>query len=217
MSERKLLKKDLFGEVWQIRAADETRILRETGAAHWSLRAIAQLLMRREGKALLALIEIDAVPKLLDLNATQLQRSFLQGAPLYERQTSDADFFRRAMRLLRNIHTAGVSHNDLAKEPNILVLDNGEPAFIDFQLASFSPKRGRLFRIAAREDIRHLLKHKRTYRPDLLTVREKRILESPSTISSIWMGTAKPVYLFVTRRLLHWADREGAADRNKLK
>jgi hypothetical protein len=28
------------------------------------------------------------------------------------------------------------------------------------------------------------------------------------------MNTVKPVYLFVTRRLLGWADREGAADRN---
>ncbi len=28
------------------------------------------------------------------------------------------------------------------------------------------------------------------------------------------MGTVKPVYLFVTRRILGWADREGAADRD---
>jgi hypothetical protein len=27
------------------------------------------------------------------------------------------------------------------------------------------------------------------------------------------MGTIKPVYLFVTRRLIGWADREGASDR----
>lgn len=216
MPERQLLKKDLFGEVWRTELNGETRILRETAAAHWSLRAIARFLMRREAKALLALESVSDVPKLLQLDATQLQRSYLEGAPLYERRAADAQFFRTAMQLLRRIHTAGVTHNDLAKEPNVLVLDNDSPAFIDFQLASFSPNRGRLFRIAAREDIRHLLKHKRTYAPELLTTREQRILNSPSLLSTIWMRTFKPVYLFVTRRVLGWADREGAVDRNKI-
>ena len=78
-------------------------------------------------------------------------------------------------------------------------------------------RRGRLFRIAAYEDIRHLLKPKRSYRPDLLTRRERDILATPSPISRVWMGTVKPVYLFVTRHLLGWADREGAGDRGAAK
>ena len=61
---------------------------------------------------------------------------------------------------------------------------------------------------------RSLLKHKRYYRPDLLTTRERQILANPSPVSRLWMGTVKPVYLFVTRRILGWADREGAADRD---
>jgi hypothetical protein len=32
-------------------------------------------------------------------------------------------------------------------------------------------------------------------------------------LSWLWMATAKPIYRFVTRRLLGWADREGAGDR----
>jgi hypothetical protein len=28
-----------------------------------------------------------------------------------------------------------------------------------------------------------------------------------------WMATGKRVYLFVTRRILRWQDREGAGDR----
>jgi hypothetical protein len=70
--------------------------------------------------------------------------------------------------------------------------------------------------MAAREDIRHLLKHKRTYRPDLLTLREQEILNSPSGASRVWMSVFKPVYVFVTRRIFKWSDREGAADRGKL-
>ncbi|HZW59805.1 MAG TPA: hypothetical protein VFE85_05880, partial [Woeseiaceae bacterium] len=101
----------------------------------------------------------------------------------------------------------------LAKEPNLLVSPHGHAAFIDFQLASYRPRRDRLFRLLAHEDLRHLLKHKRSYRPDLLTARERRILASPSLLSRLWMRTVKPVYLFITRRLLGWADREGAGDR----
>jgi hypothetical protein len=63
------------------------------------------------------------------------------------------------------------------------------------------------------EDLRHLLKHKRTYCASHLTAREREILASPALISRLWMLTGKPVYLFVTRRLLGWADREGAGDR----
>ena len=70
-----------------------------------------------------------------------------------------------------------------------------------------------MFRVLAHEDVRHLLKHKRTYCAERLTQREKRILANPSLPSRFWMGAVKPVYLFVTRKLLGWADREGAADR----
>src|SRR5690606_26767697 len=126
---------------------------------------------------------------------------------------ADPDYFRRAARLLRRLHTAGVVHNDLAKEPNWLVTPKSEPALIDFQLAWFTPRRGRLFRALAREDLRHLLKHKRTYCPEHLTQRERRILEHPGLPSRLWMTIAKPLYLLVTRRLLGWTDREGAGDR----
>jgi hypothetical protein len=106
-------------------------------------------------------------------------------------------------------------HNDLAKEPNILVVGNGRPAFVDFQLAWHAPGRGRLFRILAYDDLRHLLKHKRSYCADELTNRERRILARPSLPSRLWMRIVKPPYLFLTRRVLGWADREGASDRGE--
>jgi hypothetical protein len=122
-------------------------------------------------------------------------------------------YFENARRLLAQIHRAGVAHNDSAKEPNWLVLKNGEPSLIDFQLATISKRRGKIFRILAREDIRHLLKHKRTYCPDSLTPRERKILQTPSPLSWIWMRTGKQIYLFMTRRIFGWQDREGAGDR----
>ncbi|MBT8110083.1 MAG: serine/threonine protein kinase, partial [Gammaproteobacteria bacterium] len=120
-----------------------------------------------------------------------------------------------AAQLLRRMHRAGVVHNDLAKEPNLIVRDDGKAAFIDFQLAWHSNGRGRLFRIAAREDIRHLLKHKRTYCSNELTARERSILDNPSGLARLWMGLFKPLYLFITRRLFGWSDREGAGDRGQ--
>ena len=54
-------------------------------------------------------------------------------------------------------------HNDLAKEQNWLRGRDGRAYLIDFQLASRFRRRSKLFRIAAYEDLRHLLKHKRRY------------------------------------------------------
>jgi predicted Ser/Thr protein kinase len=214
--EKMLLKKDLFGEVWQIVENGDAAILRDTRPARWWLAWIARGLMRREARILAALDGIDGVPQLLQCQGAVLRRTFIRGVPLYEGRPDDREYFKTAAQLLCRLHRAGVAHNDLAKEPNILLRDDGSPAFIDFQLATWSRRRGRLFRAAAREDIRHLLKHKRTYRADLLTQRERNILDTPSSISRIWMAVFKPLYVFVTRKLFRWSDREGAADRGKL-
>jgi RIO-like serine/threonine protein kinase len=209
----KLLKKDLFGEVWKVTEDGEAAILRDTRPARWWLKWLARSLMRREAQALAALTDMDGIPQLKSHDRHTLLRTFISGAPLYASRPGDAVYFNAAAKLLRRIHRAGVTHNDLAKEPNVLVRDDASPAFIDFQLAWFTGQRGRLFRAAAREDIRHLLKHKRSYYPDQLTTRERTILNSPSPISRAWMSLVKPVYLFVTRKILGWSDREGAADR----
>ncbi len=213
MLKNELLKKDLFGEVWKVTEQGEVAILRDTRPARWWLKWLARGLMRREARALAALTDIDGMPQLKSNDPHILVRSYIPGVPLFEGRPDSAAYFKAAARLLRIIHRAGVAHNDLAKEPNVLVRDDASPAFIDFQLAWYSRQRGRLFRAAAREDIRHLLKHKRTYRPDLLTARERAILNSPSPLSRAWMSLFKPVYLFVTRKLMGWSDREGAADR----
>ncbi len=212
-STAKLLKKDLFGEVWLKTDPSGTCILRDCRKAALPLRPLARLLMRREARALLALEGIPGVPEVLAADRHTLTRSYLSGTPLQESGMRDARFYKAAARLLRRMHTAGVVHNDLAKEPNLLVLDNNSPGIIDYQLAQVTGKRTSLFRLAAREDIRHLLKHKRNYCPSALTQRERRILASPSLPSRLYMATVKPVYLFVTRRILGWADREGASDR----
>lgn len=212
---RKRLKKDLFGEVWVETADDGALIVRDTSSASPWLKWLARALMRREARALLALDGLAGVPELESISGDRLSRRYIGGRPLQDARPPAPEFFRHAARLLRRLHAARVVHNDLAKEPNVLVCDNGEPAFIDFQLAGVFARRSRLFRTLAYDDIRHLLKHKRTYCPAALTSRERSILERPSVASAVWMRTVKPVYLFVTRRLLGWSDREGAGDRGR--
>jgi hypothetical protein len=112
--------------------------------------------------------------------------------------------------MLSAMHRAGVVHNDLAKEQNWLRDSSGMPRLTDFQLAHTSTRRGRLFRLAAHEDLRHLLKHKRKYLPRSLKAQERRVLATKSLPARLWMATGKQLYLFVTRKLLGYMDREGS-------
>ncbi|HEU5135003.1 MAG TPA: RIO1 family regulatory kinase/ATPase [Steroidobacteraceae bacterium] len=193
-------------------------VVREADHARPWARALARHLMRREHRALSRLAlgaGIEGIPRALTLDATQLTRSWIDGAPMQIAQPRDPAYFRAALRLLRRLHAANVIHNDLAKETNWLVTPDGRPALVDFQLAMTLTKRGALARALGHDDLRHLLKHKRTYLPGRLTAREMRILAKHSLVSRIWMATGKKVYLFVTRKLLRWSDREGAGDRQR--
>jgi RIO-like serine/threonine protein kinase len=213
MSDSTILKKDLFGEIRLSSHSGEAVVVRDSAAAATGLRWLARRLLHREANALAMLEDIEGFAQVVRLDRDCLMRSFLDGKPMQRGKPTDPAYFKDAARLLRKMHRAGVVHNDLAKEPNFLVRPNGKPAIVDFQLAWASPNRSKLFRLAAREDLRHLLKHKRTYCPQQLTCRERTILATPGFVALAWSKTFKPVYQFVTRRILGWADREGAGNR----
>jgi RIO-like serine/threonine protein kinase len=208
------LKRDLFGEVRLETPADGAQIVvRDLRAARRWTRWLARFLARREARALRHLDGTRGIPRLLAASRDEIRREYLAGLPMQLARPSDPGYFRSASQLLRRLHRCGIAHNDLAKEPNWLVRPDGSPALVDFQLASLSRRRSRWFRALAHDDLRHFLKHKRTYLPDLLTARERRILARRAWPSRVWMATGKPVYRFITRRLLSWRDREGAGDR----
>jgi predicted Ser/Thr protein kinase len=209
----KLLKKDVFGRVSLVRSEAGPLVRRDTRDAPLAVRWLARRLLAREARALAVLEGLDGIPTLIRSDKGALDRSYIEGVPMQEGRPENIEYFQEASRVLRRMHRLGVVHNDLAKEPNFLLTSDGKPAIIDFQLSWYTRERGPLFRALAREDIRHLLKHKRTYCPDRLTKRERAILDNPSMISKLWMKTGKPVYLFITRKILGWRDREGAGDR----
>ncbi|PCH76888.1 MAG: serine/threonine protein kinase [Planctomycetota bacterium] len=213
----RLLKSDLFGRVefgHFNRDGQQIKVVcRSVGNTPWWIRWLAACLLRREVRALQTVKGLPGVPQLLATDRHWLLRSWLGGVAMQVDGAADPAYHHAARRLLRQLHLRGVAHNDTAKEPNWLVLDDGSPGLIDFQLASCSRRRGKLWRISAREDLRHLLKHKRTYCAPLLTARELRILAQASLVARMWRIGGKPVYLLITRGLLGWSDREGAGDR----
>ena len=90
---------------------------------------------------------------------------------------------------------------------------DGRAYVTDFQLAMRFKARGFLFRLAAYEDLRHLLKHKLRYAPEAITPAERRVLARKSIFTRVWMATGKRVYYFVTRDVLRFTDREGGGPR----
>jgi hypothetical protein len=207
-----LLKTDVFGTITR----SGSTVIRDARAARPWARWLALRLMQREHRALtrLALKQgIDGIPRVLDMSPGILTRSWIDGAPMQTARPRDPAYFLAASKLVRRLHSANVIHNDLAKETNWLVTLDGRPALVDFQLAMTVTRRGALARALGHDDIRHLLKHKRTYLPDRLTARERGILAHPSLPSRLWMASGKRVYLFITRRIFRWRDREGAGDR----
>lgn len=209
-----ILKSDHFSTVergfWRTDEGEVEGVLRRFDHVPWWVRPIAYHFGRREVRALARLRGI-AGPRLLAEGDGFLVRTWIDGLPMHiARPESDRAYFRAAKRMMFAMHRAGVVHNDLAKEQNWLRDANGRPQLTDFQLAHTAEKRGRLFRIAAHEDLRHLLKHKRKYCPDALMARERRILATKSLPARIWMATGKQLYIFVTRRILGYMDREGS-------
>ena len=207
-----LLKSDAFGTVTRV----GDTVVRDARAARPWARALARHLMRREHRALSRLAlgsGTPGVPVIFAVESRVLTRGWIEGAPMHRAKPCDPGYFREAARLVRRLHAGNVIHNDLAKETNWLVTPEGKPAIVDFQLAITAGRRGALVRALGHDDIRHLLKHKRSYLPERLTAREKKILATPSLASRAWMASGKKLYLFVTRRILHWRDREGAGDR----
>lgn len=166
---------------------------RDTGEARWWARPASRWLAAREARALGALAGDPAFPALLGWDGRRLVRSRIDGETMAEARPRDSAYFRAARRALARMHRRGVAHNDLAREPNWLVTPAGGAAIIDFQLAWCDARRGRVFRLMAREDLRHLLKHKRSYCPARLTARERALLDSPGPAARLWRRTLHPL------------------------
>lgn len=200
------------------------------GSGLWFSALIARRLMERERAALRHLAGLEGVPReetsaeLVALASHDgqvprardvLVRSWIAGAPLHEAESLPRDFFDHLDALVHALHARGVCHNDLHKEQNILVAPDGRPQLVDFQLASVHAIRGRSFAVRAREDLRHVEKHRRRYTrfgrgPD--GAHEPQAGAGAgykrSPLALVWRRTGKPLYNLLTRGLLRTRDGE---------
>jgi hypothetical protein len=213
-----LLKRDVFSTVERGRfrsdAGEVDAVLRRLDQVPWWSYIPARHLFGRERRALGLARDLRVGPELLWAGRQALVRGFIDGVALHlAKPVGDVAYFHSAKQALHKLHRAGICHNDLAKEQNWLRGTDGRAYVTDFQLAACFRTRSRLFRIAAYEDIRHLLKHKRSYAPDALTPKERKILARKSLVASIWLMTGKKVYRAITRGLFNFTDREGGGRR----
>ena len=213
-----VLKRDVFSTVERGRYTtpngEVDAVLRRIDGVPWWSYVLARHLFRRERRALAKVAQLEISPRLLYTGSQYLVRGFIDGVALQvAKPRGDREYFRSARSALRRLHRTGVTHNDLAKEQNWLRGVDGKAYLTDFQLAFVFPKRTKFFRIAAYEDLRHYLKHKRSYVPEALTPVEKRILATKSMPTRIWMATGKRVYRGITRGIFNFTDREGGGPR----
>ena len=213
-----LLKRDVFSTVERGRfrngIIEVDAVLRRLDSVPWWSYPLARHLFGRERDALTLARDLDVGPKLLWAGKQALVRGFIDGVALHlAKPRGDTAYFRSARQALHRLHRAGICHNDLAKEQNWLRGSDGRAYVTDFQLAACFKTRSRLFRIAAYEDLRHMLKHKRSYAPEALTPKERKILARKSFVASIWLQTGKKVYQAITRGLFNFTDREGGGRR----
>jgi predicted Ser/Thr protein kinase len=213
-----LLKRDVFSTVERGRfhgaVGEVEAVLRRLDQVPWWSFVLARHLFARESKALVLAKGLDVGPELLWAGQRALVRGFIDGVALHlAKPRGNVAYFRSAKRMLHRLHRAGICHNDLAKEQNWLVGRDGHCYVTDFQLAGCFSRRSRLFRIAAYEDLRHMLKHKRTYAPEALTPKELKILARKSFAARLWLMTGKKVYRGITRGIFNFTDREGGGRR----
>lgn len=192
-------------------------------------RLVARHLARRERIALHRLAGLPGVPRVVDDPALEqvhgpdgrapragdsFLRSFVAGRPLHRAERLALDFFDHLDALVEDLHRAGVCHNDLHKEQNVVVDEQGFPALIDFQLASLERPGSRRFRVRCRDDLRHVQKHRRRYTRDGRGPEQAgvghgrgRDLERRG-LARLWRRFGKPLYNGLTRGLLGTRDGE---------
>jgi AMP-binding enzyme len=213
-----VLKRDVLSTVERGRFLTDSgpveAVLRRIDEVPWWSFVLARHLFGRERRALAAAGALGVAPPLCLSGRRVLVRGWIDGVALHlAKPHGDRAYFRSAKAVLRKLHRAGICHNDLAKEQNWLRGNDGRAYVTDFQLAIKFKHRNLLFRIAAYEDLRHLLKHKLRYAPEAISAAERRVLARKSFFTRLWMATGKRVYQWVTRDVLRFTDREGGGPR----
>ncbi len=208
-----LHKRDQFGRVERVTigAVNCARRVASGSALPFS-GWIARRLLARERRALRELAGLEGIPREREGGTAEvLIRDWVEGVPLSRAGSLPADFFENLDLLVAAVHARGVCHNDLHKEANVLLGDDGFPWLIDFQLASVHASGDRAFDTRRREDLRHVEKHRRRYTrdgrgPSGVETRGAGAGIARSELARAWRRLGKPLYMAITRGVLRSRD-----------
>jgi hypothetical protein len=159
---------------------------------------MGRFLCRREMRFYQKLQDLPNVPAVIGtVGKTGFVHDYVKGQPLASGDNVPDKFFDQCMALLAEIHRRGIAYVDTNKPENILLGEDGRPHLIDFQISWDSRFFLRRFQ---REDIYHILKHKKKLRRDELTPEELERVTRKSFLIRLHRALFKP-YFFVRRRL----------------
>jgi predicted Ser/Thr protein kinase len=206
----KTLKIDMFSVVYLALHQGHKVIIRDLNIGKRFPKIIAKFLNRNEVKILkkIDFLKCPNFPKLIRSTSEYTIRSYLSGTPIQQSSTKlNEGFYNKALELVQMLHQQGIVHNDLEKPENWIVMDNGEPGLIDFQLAKYFSKKTFLFKLLKNVEIRHVIKSKKQFCNRPLSPSELSILNSRGRIHKFMIQFIKPMYNFITRKIFNYSDR----------
>jgi RIO-like serine/threonine protein kinase len=182
------------------------KVSRTEDFAGFPLRWIGRWLCRREMRFYSALSDLGNVPPLLGaLGETGFIHAYVDGRPLSRHRPVPDGFFDQLVNLLEAIHARNIAYVDTNKPENILIGDDGRPHLIDFQISYDLHDLGNtwlnrsLLRQLQREDLYHILKHKKRLRPDEMSADECAGAERQSRLIRLHRFLTKPYFKFRRR------------------
>ena len=207
----KTLKIDIFGIISLATYQNQTVIIRDLNIKNQWYKMIAKYLNYNEVRILRKInrMNLPNFPQLIESKSNYTIRSYISGTTIkqYPEKLNEA-FYAKAFELVQTLHRNGIVHNDLEKAENWIVMDNGEPAFIDFQLAKHFSRKTFLFKLLKKIEQRHIIKSKKWFCSSPLSESELKILNNRSLIHRFARQYIKPCYNFITRKLFNYSDRK---------
>ena len=152
------------------------------------------------------------IPVLLGRFETNgLVYAFVEGRTLAERPSVPDDFFDQLNQIVEAMHQRGMAYVDLNKRGNIILGQDQQCYLIDFQiswqgrcgLAVLDWLCGRLLNLLQQEDFYHIRKHKRRFRPDLMSPGERQASRRLSLWIRLHRRLTRPLTLLRRRVLAH--------------
>ncbi|CAN5633237.1 hypothetical protein BH09PLA1_BH09PLA1_06450 [soil metagenome] len=161
---------------------------------------LGRWLCRREMRFYRKLADLPNIPPIVGkVGETGFVHGYAPGTPLSKDRPIPDTFFDDLRRLIEEIHRRNIAYVDTNKPQNILHGEDDRPHLIDFQISHDLHELGDTFinrwllRRLQREDFYHLLKHKKSLRPDLMTPQDWEESEKRSWFIRIHRAIATPI------------------------